>query len=117
MRATAGHSDRRAPCWLNSFSLVLGCLFYARRKRPELAVQPVCRRFKPLPLLAAALVPFFLRLRQQLVILFFAQALATRFPSPHFFCAVVFRIPVCHSVEVSNIKNRLFAALVVLRPD
>jgi len=61
--------------------------------------------------------PFFLRLRQQLVPLLLAQVLAPRFPPAHLFGPVVFRVPVRHSVQMTNVKNRLFAALVVLRAD
>jgi hypothetical protein len=60
--------------------------------------------------------PFFLRLRQQLVPLLLAQVLATRFPPAHLFGPVVFRVPVRHSVQMTNVKNRLFAAFVVLGP-
>ena len=84
----------------------------------ELAAQPVRRRFKPLPLLPAALVPFFLRLRQQLALLFFAQALATCFSSPHFICAVVLPPPTGFApLALPDAAARLVIAAARRAPD
>src|ERR1700730_6027725 len=92
------------------------CLFYARRKCPELAAQPLGSRLKSLPFLLATLPPLFLRLSQQLASLLLAQVLALRFPTAYLFGPVVLRVPGRHAGKVSKVKSRLLAPLVVLRP-